>query len=430
VSESAEPRALRVLHAPRNVAAQASDLAAAQRRLGHHVEIWEDGPNPFGWPSDRQLGYEARDPRLVWDAVKEAAERFDVIHFHFGRTLVPTGWSGLPLHWDLPVYRALGIRVFFTFHGSDVRIGRMHTTLNPWSHLRAPGRVLEDDRLEKSLQVIKTYATGMFVVSANNLVYLPQAEYLPRIIDLRSWPERPVTQRERPVVIHAPSRRATKGTDTVLEGLDALRAEGIEFDLHLLEGVPHEVVREALADGDILVDNLVAGAYGIVSLEAMASGMVTIANLSDDVRQAHPDAPVVDADPHTFRDVMRALIRNLDDRRRLAELGRPFVARVHDADVIAARLAVAYARPAGGPPARSMPDWASYAPKRRIEQLEDRIATLEDDLAGTHRREADLRARLGLPPTSERPPSRLRRIGRRMLPTSVRRRLRRRFLVR
>jgi hypothetical protein len=258
----------------------------------------------------------------------------------------------------------------------------------------------------------------MFVVSVNYLEYVPDATYLPRVIDLAAWPELPVAQRDRPVIIHAPTRRSTKGTPIILEALDTLRDEGLDFEVRLLEGIPHDEVHGAIADADILVDNVVAGSYGIVSLEAMACGKVALANLSAALRSTHPDAPVVDIDPDTLTAVLRRLITDRAERQRLALLGRPYVARVHDADAIARRLVEAYAAPRVPRRTGPMPDWVSLAPARRIEALEARLATVQLELARTKRREAELRQRSGLP--AERPPSLARRIARSILSARVR----------
>ena len=421
MTETGPGAPLRILHAPRNIANQAGYAAAGLRRLGHHVEVWEDRPSAFGFPADRVLDYESREPRVAWDAVLEALDRFDILHFHFGMTLLPPDWSGLPPFWDLPLYRALGKRVFFTFHGTDARIRRIHEEVNPWSHYWLRAAPPDDDRTEKALEVIRTYADGMLVVSVNLLHFVPQATLLPRVIDLHEWPELQPVQRERPVIVHAPSRRETKGTDLVLATLDELAAEGVAFDLRLLEGVPHSRVRAEIAAGDILVDNIIAGAYGLVSMEAMACSRVAVANLSDAVRLAHPDAPVVHVDPTTFGARMRELIAAVAERRRLAALGRPFVARVHDADVIAARLVEAYTAPASPVPRRAMPDWTSHARAQRIEQLEGRLGRLETELARSKHREAILRARLGIADgTDIEEWARLRALGRRVLPADLR----------
>jgi glycosyltransferase involved in cell wall biosynthesis len=413
---SSQPTPLRILHAPTNIAGQAGDVVAALRRLGHHAELWETKADRFGRPADRILDLDPDRPQATLDAIRDAADQFDVVHFHFGRTLVPAR-GVLPPYWDLPVLRGLGKRIFFTFHGSDVRVSGLHRAQNPWIAHYAASQEPDDDRTTKAVQVMRTYADGLFVASANNLVYVPDALYLPRVIDLAAWPACPPRDHDRPVIVHAPTRRTTKGTDLVLAALDDLAAEGLDFEVRLLEGVPHEEVRRTLANADILVDNVIAGSYGIVSLEAMASGMVAVANLSDPIREAHPDAPVVDVDPTTVRDALRRLIGDRDERRRIASLGRPWVSRVHDAEVVAGRLVEAYRAPARPATGRSMPDWMSMSRARKIEQLEARVDHLESELIGSRRREAELRARLGMPQDGPLP----RRIARRVVPAGVRR---------
>jgi glycosyltransferase involved in cell wall biosynthesis len=410
---------LRILHAPRNIAGQASDAVAALRRLGHDAELWEDREEAFGRPADRLFGRDL-DPKAILGLVEEAAGRFDVLHFHFARTLVPRGLAALPPFWDLPIYRALGLRVFFTFHGSDIRIERIFREMSPWAAQVPPGPAADDERVEQSIEVMRTYADRMFVTSVNYLEYVPDAEYLPRVIDLALWPEMPVAQRERPVVVHAPTRRDRKGTEQILADLEALRADGLDFELRLLERLPHATVREELANADVLVDNIVAGAYGIVSLEAMACGKVSVANLSDAVRRVHHDAPVVPVDPSTFRATMRRLLADPAERTAIAERGRPFVAAVHSADRVAERLVAAYTVPATPVHPRTMPGWVSPGRTRDAAALEARIGRLESDLARSRRRETELRDRLGMGPDA---PSAARRAVRALVPRGLRAKL-------
>ena len=387
---AADNAPLRILHAPRNIAGQASDVVAALRRLGHEAELWETRADPFGRPSDRILQLDPRDARPTWHALRELVERFDVVHFHFAETFVPKSGT-LPPFWDVPLLRAIGLRVYMTFHGSDIRMARVHAEINPWNHLFAQSSEPDDDRVEKTIQVLRTYCDALFVQSAGQLAYVPDAVYLPRVIDLAQWPATSPRDHALPVVVHAPTRRSTKGTELLLPVLDGLRAQGVEFELRLLEGLPNSAVREALADADILVDNLVAGSYGIVSLEAMASGAVAVSNFSDSVLAAHPDLPVVRIDPHTVADRLARLLRDPDERRRLAVVGRAFVERVHSADVAAAVLVEHYRAPRRPVPNRAMPDWISLARARRIELLETRLGKLEQDLARARLREDALR---------------------------------------
>lgn len=389
---------MRILHAARNIADHPAALVRAFRRLGHEAEVWEYGESPFGFPVDRAIVIPDRDPRVLWQTFLEAVERFDILHFHFGRSLFPNHWGGLPPFWDLPIYRILGKRVFFTFHGSDCRIRRIHEQINPRSYYRFSEIEADDDRTEKAIEVIRTYADRMFVVSVDYLPFVPEAEVLPRVIDLAQWPEQQPEQRRRPLVLHVPSRRGTKGTEFVIEGMRRLVDEGAEVDFRLLEGVPHEEARQAIQAADVVVDNLVTGDYETVSLEAMASSRVAVADIQSAVAEAFPEAPVFRADPDDFVERMRALIGDVELRRSLASRGRSYVAALHDAPVIAERLLAFYREEPRPVPIRTFPDWLSLEDRRKLERSDGRIARLEQELARSGRREEQLRARLGMAP--------------------------------
>lgn len=419
---------MRILHAARNIANQPADVVRALRRLGHEAEVWEYGESPFDFPVDRTIPLQPGDPTVFWRTFLESIERFDVVHFHFARTFFPNAYGGVPAFWDLPIYRMLGKKVFFTFHGSDIRIRRIHEQVNPWSYFKYSDIAADDDRTEKVIEAIRTYANRMFVVSPDYLAFVPEAEVVERVIDLEAWPEQAPTQRERPVVIHVPSRRGTKGTEFVVEGIRRLEAEGVPLDFRLLEGVPHEEARRAIQAADIVVDNLLTGDYEVVSIEGMAASRVALANIGPTVAAAYPDAPVVSADPDTFVDRLRALVTDVEQRRVLAARGRPYVARIHDAPVIARKLLAFYEQEAPPVRAGTLPDWFSLDDRRKIERLESRIARLEQDLAGERRGGDRLRVRLGQEPLGLAGPADPRTFAARLkdaLPGSLRLRLRR-----
>src|SRR6266487_3550217 len=116
---------MKILHLPLNIANQPGYIARAQRRLGHEADVWEFGNSWFQFPVDRIIDQTAKDVRVLWDAFLDAVDHYDVFHFNFGRGFFSYPWSGLPTLWDLPVLRALGKKVFMTWHGMDVTISRI-----------------------------------------------------------------------------------------------------------------------------------------------------------------------------------------------------------------------------------------------------------------------------------------------------------------
>jgi glycosyltransferase involved in cell wall biosynthesis len=381
---------MRILHAPTNPANQAGAVVAALRRLGHEAELWQYDRHPFGFRADRTIDTTSGDPAVFWRTFLAAIERFDVIHFHFGRSLFPADWGGVPPLWDLPMYRILGKRVFATWHGSDCRIRRIHLETNPWSHYRTSEIASDDDRTTKVIEVFRTYAQRNFVVSPDYLHFIPDATLMPRAIDLGEWPEQAPQQRDVPRLLHVPSRRGTKGTDRILAAIDRLRGEGLRFDFQLLEGVSHEAARQAIQAADVVIDNVITGDYEIVSLEAMASSRVAVANIQVDSARTFPDAPIFSVDPDSLDRRLRGLIDDVDLRRSLAARGRAYVGRRHDAAVIAGSLLEAYREPSVMVGRAAFPDWLSIESSRRIERL-------EAQLAAARVREMALQRRLGMP---------------------------------
>ncbi|WP_307934869.1 glycosyltransferase [Salinispora arenicola] len=125
-------------------------------------------------------------------------------------------------------------------------------------------------------------------------------------------------ERSRPLVLHAPSKRWTKGTDRILPAAQALHDKGY-IELRIAEGVSWAEMRELVTECDIVLDQFTTGSFGTFSVEAMAAGKPVVAYLSDHVlRTVGPDLPIVNASPANLTEVMESL---LDDRDATAKIG-------------------------------------------------------------------------------------------------------------
>lgn len=334
---------MRVLHAPSNVANIAWAMAQGLRARGHHVAVWNHGPSPNDFPVDRVVDV-GREPGPYLDCLREAIhEGFDVFHFHGPRTLV-AGRRQLPAMWDLPYLSTLGKRLVFTFHGSDIRLASLHQE-DPWSFYRHADIPCDEGLIRARLALVADYADHMTVGSVLDLPYAPGAVYVPKPIDLDAYPHvgiRPY--RRRRVVLHATRRRATKGSDYIERGVaEARRTTRLTF--RLVENVPYREVLAAIADADVVVEKLLGGDAGVLALEALAMGKVVVARIRPEVREQHPDLPVVDANPDTFPEVLRSLLADQGRLRELSSRGRAYVERNHSPDVVAERLESLYGTP-------------------------------------------------------------------------------------
>jgi hypothetical protein len=391
-SPSRDRAPLRVLHVPGAVGGHPQGLARAERELGldSHSLVFE--ASPFGYEADEVVVGLA--PTLADRARLEAfrfcvlarvlAGRYDVVHFNFGQSLFPrpivpgspavAGFRGPLQHayraWaaalgmrDLGIVRRRGVAIFVTFQGDDVRQADVSRARDAWS----PARELEPTAVEHGMDRARRIVARRFDRAADGIYYLnpdlarvlpPRAMFTPYAhVDPRSWRPVPHAPNPRPLVVHAPTARAIKGTHHVLAALDALRTEGLEFDLELVEGRTQAEARAIYARADLVVDQIMLGWYGGLAVESMALGVPVIAHIrASDLDRVPRDfgreLPIIDATPATIREVLRTWLRERrDELPEQGRRGRAFVERWHDPLRVAASVVADYRaavrRPAG-----------------------------------------------------------------------------------
>jgi glycosyltransferase involved in cell wall biosynthesis len=309
-----DPQRLRVTHCPVNVAGIPWANVQALRRKGvdARLVVFERGRlHPEAdWSLGRRGGL-ARRLAIQARATARLLPRTDVFHFYFGLTLLPKSIQ-------FPLLRATGRTSVFHFLGSDIRGKR-------------PDELAYGQR-----------ADARIVGSYDAIRWVPDAHVVPPGLDLREFEPRPPSDAPRPLVVHAPSNRAKKGTQHVIDGCARLPVE-----LDLVEGVPHDEARERYARADIVVDQLNAGWHGVFALEAMALGKPVVTHLKPDVVERSAAGygvrvPIVPATPETLVDALRPLVEQPALRRELGAAGRAYVEEVHDIDRIADRLVDLY----------------------------------------------------------------------------------------
>jgi glycosyltransferase involved in cell wall biosynthesis len=303
-----------VVHTPLNVAGIPWTNVQALRRKGvdaRLVVVERQRLHPEADVSlDRPAGFWGRQ-RVQWPAFLRLLPRTDVFHFYFGWTLVPR-----KLTW--PILKAARRKSVLHFLGSDIRG-------------KAPAEL--------------AYARGAdarIVGSYDALRWVPDAEVIPPGLDLREYRPPEPEERERPVVLHAPSSRRRKGTEHVVAA-----CEGLDVELDIVEGLRHDEARRHYERADVVVDQLNAGWYGIFALEAMALGKPVLSYLRPEAveeteRALGVEVPIVPVTKETLRDRLGELAEDAGRRRAIGAASRSYVERVHDADQGAERLLELY----------------------------------------------------------------------------------------
>lgn len=359
---------VKVLHAPSVVGGNPSRLSHAETKLGLNSFCVSVVQTYFNYDVDLILDKGSRLKNLCsvlfWGVFKTLP--FDVIHYNFGESFFPARaysptdkglikklkyFCYLNLEFlDLKINHFRGKVIAVTYQGDDARQGDYCRSQYPihFAHHVDPSYYPEKVDLWKRqrIKIVGDYADIIYSVNPDLLNVLPSiAKFLPYCgVDLEDWkPIWPKDERDFiPHIIHAPSNQKVKGTEFILDAVKRLKVEGIQFEFTLIEGLTNAEARKIYENADLLIDQLLAGFYGGLSVELMTLGKPSICYMREEDLKFLPvemkkDIPIINATPETIYEVLKSWLTV--NKYKIKERGmqsRLFVEKWHDPLKVAA----------------------------------------------------------------------------------------------
>ena len=292
----------------------------------------------FKWlllPGLRRKMYEKYGPpreRILRKAIKEC-DVFIFISMSFRKDLS-----------DLKMIKEAGKKIIFVFTGTDVRwIYAMQQDFTKHGILPAPydkyntSEVSLRQRL-RTMRMAEKYAD--FIISMPNQSQLGLRPYFPyrQFVDLEIFEHQP-KQRKRPLIIHAASNSSVKGSEVVIQILEKLKAENLEFDYKILSGLPFDEIKKEYANCDILVGQMYIPSGGFQERELLACGKVVMTSM-----QMHypdyqvDDSPIIDVNTASLEEKLREWIPNIEGRQQLADRALPFAKKHHSPNAFCSNI--------------------------------------------------------------------------------------------
>lgn len=327
----------KVLHAPLDIAGQTGLICEYLIRNGLQAAAYNYFPSYLDY---RNRAIET-DMYQLYKIFEAATEYYDLFHFHNSKTFFTD-------YRDLPILKDKGKRIVMHHRGNDVRFstkarkGRAYN--NPFVYT---GNSLPDAMIHRNLVYYSKFVDLVIVQDAELYQYVrdyyKKVHILPRFIDCQEVPIRyPSSKKGIPTIVHAPTDRNFKGTAAILKTIEDLKKKN-PLRFILIENMPHREALSTMLQADIVIDQVLCGAYGNVSVEAMAMGKPVVAYIRDDMLNYYSaDMPIQSANPDTLKEVLQKLIQYPELRRKLGMQGRLYAERVHDAGKLARTLIAWY----------------------------------------------------------------------------------------
>jgi hypothetical protein len=331
---------------------------------GEDVNLWD--PDPKGFRQNIEEFY--------WDAV----DRFALLHFAGDGLLsfFPEDWE-TEEPWDIVEWRRRGHKIAYTISGCNSGVAQ--STVARWSALsgsvvcdKCPWQLRPDvcndarnlswgRRVDRYCDVIFTEGSPALDYQA---IHKAVREPTTMCLDPEFWkpdlavPDHLKIKRSNNelLVYHSfgnydlrtANGRNIKGTRAIEAAVERLQAEGMAVRLIFVTDAKNTEVRYLQVQADVIVDQLNYGRYGATAREAMMLGKPTICYInrsepkSADVLRSTQELPLVSATEVTVYEVLRNLLVDREERRRLGVAGRAFAVKWHSADACAERYEVIY----------------------------------------------------------------------------------------
>jgi hypothetical protein len=344
---------VKVLHLPSNIASQNSITVRALRDIGIDARgliitsrLIRDNQGlevlPYvNAPMKSLPGILRRIP--IWRSVLAAIKWADVVHWHFNSHVMPKDL-------DLRYAKLLNKARIVEFWGSDIRIPEIASSDNPYIRRMYEENLepwMSDGHSREEQSRFARFGFECLVPGVELLSYIQRNKFpspyrtMARLILSDFQVNYPDPHKSKPLIVHAPSKKTVKGTDAVLRAIEQLKSK-YEFDFQLIHDVEHSKAMDIIRICDIMLDQFVIGAHGMVALEAMAFGKPTVCYIKSSLSPKYPDLPIVNANQENLAEVIGSLLANGQRRYEIGLRSRAYVEKYHDAHKIARQLVAIY----------------------------------------------------------------------------------------
>ncbi|WLR50582.1 glycosyltransferase [Bacillus tianshenii] len=333
---------MKIIHGPIEIAGQVGITARAQRAVGYASVSAVHSKNRYNYKNDIYIHRKEEGHISRWFKkgifLKSYLTDYDVYHFHFAEPFYR--YKGY--YFDTKLLKKMNKKLFIEFWGNDIRLPKLEKKRNPF--YVDPYNLSDEINIEK-MKKWADITEGKVIVADHSFnifleKYFDDINIVGQRIEIENFsPSFPNPDNKVPLVVHAPSLKAFKGTSFLQKAVENLKKKGLEFEYLEITNKPNEEALQLYSKADIIVDQLCAGSHGIFACEAMALGKPVICYILPELINTYNKGfPIINANPDTIELILEEWILKHEERYKLGVKSREYVERVHDAKIVANKL--------------------------------------------------------------------------------------------
>ncbi len=306
----------------------------ASSDFARHFNVYSFRKDPIGWFSTYIKKSIYINKMIKWA---------DVLHWIWD--------SGFSSQWDLKLARSLGKPGIIEWSGSDIRYPERNFEINPYASLlyNPEYEYRQIETKENSFRRQEKFSKMGFapLVTPEMDLYIRKDLFSKSYITLHRLNIKDFRGSNlgntKPLIVHSPTRRMTKGTKYILEAVEQLKND-FDFEFKLLEGIPREDTLKIIASCDIFIDQLLLGSYGMASCEAMSMSKPVLCYIMKSVYDngLPLECPIINTNPDSIKNDLALLLGDSSYRETVGKKSRQYAENFLDVDIQAKELVKIY----------------------------------------------------------------------------------------
>lgn len=319
-----------------NIAGIFTSLKKGFEQNGISADFYSLNEHIFGYKTDKVITYS--DNVLV----RKFQKFFLLLKllYKFDYFIYDSTGSLLPGFKDVKLFRFFGRKTMVIFTGCDIRLPQKVEQFkwNPCRECTASYKNFVGCVLETKPEKIKNIEDKFdIIVSAEEAAGSLNRKYNPVLfpVDIDKFKYTGSNPGKRLRILHAPSHPEYKGTKYVLEAIERLKTE-FDLEFKIIQDVKADELYREIENSDLIIDQMLVGFYGLLSIESMAMGKPVVCYIRPDILERSPaDMPVINADPDTLQSVLKDILLSPDKLKEIGQRSRKYAEDHHNAKIIA-----------------------------------------------------------------------------------------------
>ena len=319
-----------------NIAGIFTSLKKGFEQNGISAEFYSFNEHVFGYKTDKVISYSG-------NIIVRKFQKFFLLLkllFKFDFFIFDSTGSILPGFKDVKLFRFFGRKTMVIFTGCDIRLPKKVEQFkwNPCRECTDTYKNFVGCVLSAKPEKIRNIEDKFdVIVSAEEAAGSLNRDYYPTLfpVDIDKFNYTGSNPGKKLRILHAPSHPEYKGTKYVLLAIEQLKSE-FEFEFNIIQDVKADTLYKEIENSDLIIDQVLVGFYGLLSIESMAMGKPVVCYIRPDILERSPaDMPVINADPDTLYTVLKGILLSPEKLVDVGKKSREYIENHHDAKIIA-----------------------------------------------------------------------------------------------